>query len=436
MADTPNNRGHRGFQRGRRGPDRRGGRGQERGGDRNADRNQDRGQDRGQERGADQGRERHQDSRPQAGGPAPIRTENADVAQIMRDIRTRIAQRHGIALTDQQIEELAARRLEAILDVRSVSPDLLDQLRRAAGGRSVEVPTGAEAAGYTFEDETIYETPRGLLRTMRRLLNPILKLLFNPEPLVMALHQQARINAAAAAREAERVAQQAEWNALQYALLQRVVSEHAKLSLEAQHLAQQVEILSAKVDFSDRRVRSLEAGALQAEVRSAPPQAAVSRPEGGFTATAQDGASGSGAAGGGNMGDGPRRKRRRRRGRRPGSPDQPMGGAAVGQAGPADDDGADDDGADDTAFADGGHDAAAGGPEDGGAVHDGAFQSGGFHGGAETVAQPAVASGTYGFGSPAVEPVAVPTTPEPASPAEPHAAAQPDGATPRDPVEP
>lgn len=437
MADTPNNRGHRGFHRGRRGPDRRGGRGQERGGDRNADRNQDRGQDRGQERGADQGRERGQDSRPQSGGPAPIRTENADVAQIMRDIRTRIAQRQGIALTDQQIEELAARRLEAILDVRSVSPDLLDQLRRAAGGRSVEVPTGAQAAGYTFEDETIYETPRGLLRTMRRLLNPILKLLFNPEPLVMALHQQARINAAAAAREAERVAQQAEWNALQYALLQRVVSEHAKLSLEAQHLAQQVEILSTKVDFSDRRVRSLEAGALQAEVRSAPPQAAVSRPEGGgFTATAQqDGASGSGAAGG-SIGDGPRRKRRRRRGRRPGSPDQPMGGAAVGQTGPADDDGADDDGTDDTAFVDGGSDAAAGGPEDGGAVQGGAFQSGGFHGGAETVAQPAVASSTYGFSSPVVESVVAQTNPEPASPAEPQAAGQPDGATPRDPVEP
>ena len=145
-ADTPNNnRGHRGFHRGRRGPDRRG-RGER--GERNNDRTPQQG---GQDRGGD----RAQDSRPQAGGPAPIRTENADVAQIMRDIRARVAQRHGITLTDQQVEELAARRLEAVLDVRSLSPELLEQLRRAAGGRSVEVPSGAAAAGYAFEAETI-----------------------------------------------------------------------------------------------------------------------------------------------------------------------------------------------------------------------------------------------------------------------------------------
>ena len=32
-----------------------------------------------------------------------------DVEQIMRDIRSRISQRHGIELTTQQIEELAAQ---------------------------------------------------------------------------------------------------------------------------------------------------------------------------------------------------------------------------------------------------------------------------------------------------------------------------------------
>ena len=39
--------------------------------------------------------------------------DHVDVEQIMRDIRARIAQRHGIELTGQQIQELAARRLEA-----------------------------------------------------------------------------------------------------------------------------------------------------------------------------------------------------------------------------------------------------------------------------------------------------------------------------------
>jgi hypothetical protein len=458
MADTPNNRGHRGFNRGRRGPDRRGGRGQDRGGDRNAERNQDRNQDRGQDRGAEQGRDRGQDSRPQAGGPAPIRTENADVAQIMRDIRTRIAQKQGIALTDQQIEELAARRLEAILDVRSVSPDLLDQLRRAAGGRSVEVPSGPQAAGYVFEDETIYETPRGLLRTMRRLLNPILKLLFNPEPLVMALHQQAKLNTAAAARETERVAQQAEWNALQYALIQRLVSELAKLSLEAQHLAQQVESLSAKVDFSDRRVRSLEGGAHLAEVRSTPQQAPAPRAEGGFTATAQDGGSngGSGSGGGGGVsagasgggsgagstGDGTRRKRRRRRGRRPGSPDQPMGGSPTGQTGAADDDGAEnggaddgaDDGPDDAAFTDSGDTGAGGfdtGRSGGNAVQS-SVHSSIVNGGLESTVASDSGANDSGPAAVSVVQAAVESVAQPDA----QPAASTDGAAPRDPVEP
>lgn len=340
MADTPNtNRGHRGFHRGRRGPDRRG-RGER--GERQHDRGQ---QDRG-DRGQDRGGDRAQDTRPQAGGPPPIRTENADVAQIMRDIRARIAQRHGISLTDQQVEELAARRLDAILDVRALSPELLDQLRRAAGGRSVEVPTGPEASGYRFEADTIYETPNGLVRSLRRLLNPLLKLLFNPEPLIMALHQQSLLNAAAASREAERVAQQAEWNALHYALLQRLVSENAKLSLEAQHLAQQVESLSAKVDFSDRRVRSIEGGIHQVEVRTAPQQPIAPRAESGFTPAAADGGPG--------QGDGTRRKRRRRRGRRPGSGEPSMGGAPMtGDPGDqADEADGPDEGPEDGAFGD------------------------------------------------------------------------------------
>jgi len=349
--------------------------------------------------------------------PAPIRTENADVAQIMREIRTRIAQRQGITLSDQQVEELAARRLEAVLDVRSISPELLDELRRAAGGRSVDVPTGPQAAGYAFEADTIYETPQGLLRFMRRLLNPLLKLLFNPEPLIMALHQQAQLNAAATAREAERVAQQAEWNALQYALLQRLVSEIAKLSIEGQHLAQQVESLSAKVDFNDRRVRAMEGGIHQVETRSAPAQAPAPRPEGGFIQSAQEGSSVAGT------GDGPRRKRRRRRGRRPGSPDQPMGSGAM-QPGAGDDaESGEDDSSDDSAFLDGPGQADADSADDaaGGGVSREVFAQPGGHahgadeaGGGRDAVRPAEASAANA--TPAAPPSAESRTDHPAQP--------------------
>ena len=310
MADSPSsNRGHRGSNRGRRGPDRRG-----------SERTGDKGPDRGTERGAER--------RPQPAPQPTPQTENADVAQIMRDIRTRVAQRHGINLTDQQIDELAARRLEAILDVRAVSPDLMEQLRRAAGTRSVHVPTVPDVPAYTFEAYTLYETPRGLLRGIRRLLNPLLKLFFNPEPLVMALNTQSRLNTEAAERESERTGRQGEWNALHYALLQRLVTEIARLSLETQHLGQQVESLSAKVDFNDRRVRAIEGGVHQSEVRTAAATPPSARPDLARQDSArqdparQDPVSG-GAAGGGDQaqGDGARRKRRRRRGRRPGGPD-------------------------------------------------------------------------------------------------------------------
>jgi tRNA pseudouridine55 synthase len=49
----------------------------------------------------------------------------------MREIRTRVSERHGIELSNQQIQELAARRLEAILDPRAIKPALMDELRLA-----------------------------------------------------------------------------------------------------------------------------------------------------------------------------------------------------------------------------------------------------------------------------------------------------------------
>lgn len=313
MADSPSsNRGYRGSHRGRRGPDRRG-----------SERTGDRGNDRGTERNA----ERSADRRPQPVPQPTPQIENADVAQIMRDIRARVAQRHGINLTDQQIDELAARRLEAILDVRAVSPDLMEQLRSAAGTRSVHVPRVPDAPAYIFEAYTLYETPRGLLRAIRRLLNPLLKLFFNPEPLVMALNTQSRLNTEAAVRESERTERQGEWNALHYALLQRLVTEIARLSLETQHLGQQVESLSAKVDFNDRRVRTIEGGAHQSDVRTAaltppPPRQDLAR---------QDPAGGGTGGGDQAQGDSARRKRRRRRGRRPDGPEtQPAMPGAVG----------------------------------------------------------------------------------------------------------
>ena len=188
--------------------------------------------------------------------------DQVDVEQIMRDIRARIAQRQGIDLSNQQIQDLAARRLESILDPRAIKPSLLEGLRRSAGAVTAGGRTKTiERARLYLRPHTIYDSPRAVLRFIRRLLNPLLKLFFNPNPLIRALHLQARLNVEAAEREAERDRRQTEWNALHYEILQRVVTDVSRVSLELQALTMRIESLNARIDFNDRRVRSIEGAA-------------------------------------------------------------------------------------------------------------------------------------------------------------------------------
>src|SRR5687767_14581530 len=130
---------------------------------------------------------------PDRRGPAPsqpqqqrndqVRNDQVDVEQIMRDIRTRIVQQHGVNLPTDQIQELATRRLESILDLRTVSPSLVEQLRRSAGAKRTEaIQPKPVTPPFEFEDVTIYDSHRGLMRLIRKLLYPILKLFFNPNP--------------------------------------------------------------------------------------------------------------------------------------------------------------------------------------------------------------------------------------------------------------
>jgi hypothetical protein len=239
----------------------------------------------------------------------------------MREIRARIAQRHGIDLSQQQIQELAARRLEAILDPRTVKPSLLEQLRKSAGD-TIEPGTGATPL-YTFEDSTLYESHNGFLRFIRRLLNPVLKLFFNPNPLIQALNTQARLNAELAKREEERDRRQAEWNALHYTLLQRVVLEISRTSIDAQNLAARVEALGTRVDFADRRVRVLEgapAPVVTPRLSEPLPHASGHPPAAQSSSPVNRPAVGAEGAAADGSGDGTRKRRRRRRGRRSGVP--------------------------------------------------------------------------------------------------------------------
>jgi hypothetical protein len=269
-------RGH--FRRGRRLPDRRGG-----------------------------------DRRPQQAQPQSGR-EQVDVEQVMRDIRARIAHGETSELSSQQVERLAARRLEAILDPRTIRPEVLEALRRSAEDIPLrkQQPSTDEPA-YVFEDSTLYDSHRAVLRFIRKLLNPLLKLFFNPNPLIRALHVQAGLNVAAARRDSDRAREQAEWNALHYKIVHRLLGEISRLSLEVHSLSLKVDSLNARVEFNDRRVRGIE-GAAQPH-RTARP---VERPpESGPVTTVPEptGASDSLET---PVAESSRRRRRRRRGRRPG----------------------------------------------------------------------------------------------------------------------
>src|SRR5882762_3475246 len=104
-----------------------------------------------------------------------VRSDSVNVEQIMEQIRARIREKRGVDYTEAQIRELAAVKLEKFLDPRGIRSDLLDQFRRTPG---------PDWPNYAFEDETLFETHRGFVRTIRRLLHPFLKLLFNPNPLI------------------------------------------------------------------------------------------------------------------------------------------------------------------------------------------------------------------------------------------------------------
>jgi len=276
---------------------------------------------------------------PERGGGNPV-----DVEQIMREIRGRIAQRQGIELSNQQIQDLAARRLESILDPRAVKPSLLEAMRRTAGAQAQRAAEKVpNEPAFSFEDTTIYDSHRGLMRFIRRLLNPLLKLFFNPNPLIRALHIQAKLNVEAAERDAERDRRQTEWNALHYEIVQRLVTEVSRASLELQALSLRIESLDAKVEFNERRVRAMEGSAHRARpqggpVRPAEPQpaAAVSNVE--AEPAPQADTQTPAAAEGAPTSEGARRRRRRRRGRRSGmgsGDGQPMSGGQRPEPAPA-----------------------------------------------------------------------------------------------------
>lgn len=176
-----------------------------------------------------------------------VRSDSVDVEQIMRQIRTRIREKRGVDYTEAELQQLANVKLEKFLDPRGVRSDLVEQFKK----HRIVSPA---PPNYEFEDTTLYETHRGALRFIRKLLNPLLKLFFNPNKIVAALHIQSEVNA----EFHRRFRQREEMDPLFYEVIHNLVVECTRLGVEVHNLKMRVESLSSRMDFDERRGRSLE----------------------------------------------------------------------------------------------------------------------------------------------------------------------------------
>lgn len=249
-----------------------------------------------------------------------VKADAVDVEAIMRQIRARIREKRGVDYTEAEVQALASAKLEQFLDPKGVRSDLVEQFKRK---RTVS----AAPPNYSFEDSTIYDTHRGLLRAIRRLLNPILKLFMNPQPIGEALHIQAKVNEEFHRRFRVRE----EMDPLYYELVHNLALEVTRLGIEVHNLKMRAESLSSRMDFDERRGRALESVVQyrppqrQQPAASRPPQATNAPAAPAAVPVAVPGATPAGETPGGvpvpsaegaAAGDAERRRRRRRRRRR------------------------------------------------------------------------------------------------------------------------
>ncbi len=182
-----------------------------------------------------------------------IRADSVNVEQIMDQIRARIREKRGVDYTEQQIRELAQVKLEKMLDPRGVRPDLLEAFRQQRPPYQAPSPPLFE-----FEEGSLFDSRSPVLRFIRHLLRPLVKLFFNVNLLTDTLRKQSSINRAGHEREAARESGRHELDGLYFEVIHNLVFELTRLGIEVKNLKMRVESLSSRVEFNERRARALE----------------------------------------------------------------------------------------------------------------------------------------------------------------------------------
>ena len=156
-----------------------------------------------------------------------------DVEAIMANIRKKIEEKRKGLYTEEEVREIAEMRLDAILDSNEFSSDFVAAFRARD-----------EQWNYTFTPETIYASSRtgggGLIRSLRGLLNPVLKLFFNPNPMISALSRQSDLNR------------------YYVLMLHNMTTEMTRLNLELTNLKARLRTLGVRVDFQTKREKTFE----------------------------------------------------------------------------------------------------------------------------------------------------------------------------------
>ena len=162
-----------------------------------------------------------------------IEAKDVDVEAIMSAIRQRIADKKKGLYTEEEIREIAERRLEVVQGGQDVSSALLADFRREP-----------QRWNFSFETETIYRSSRGalgqVLETIRRALKPVQKLFWNPNPMIAALSRQSDLNK------------------YYVHLLHNLVLELTRLSLDVQDLKNRNLQLQGRLELLIRREKTLE----------------------------------------------------------------------------------------------------------------------------------------------------------------------------------
>ncbi|MCG6927862.1 MAG: hypothetical protein LJF30_21460 [Acidobacteria bacterium] len=162
-----------------------------------------------------------------------IKAEGVDVEAVQLAIRQRIEEKKKGLYDDAELQALAERDLEPVLDTGDVPGALLEELR----ARDAQW-------NYSFDPETLYRSSRGAvgqaLEMFRRALRPIQKLFWNPNPMISALSRQSDLNRYSAH------------------LFHNLVVELTRLNLEVRELKSRNLQLAARLDLLARREKTLE----------------------------------------------------------------------------------------------------------------------------------------------------------------------------------